>query len=241
MVRIAARPEPIEINLARTALIVVDMQNSYGSKGGMLDVAGRDISGVPPIIEVHHRLLDTARKAGIRIIYLQMTYKPDLSDAGGPDSPNYHKQVGVAMMRKRPELDGKFLVKGTWDWKIIKGLEPQPGDWVVEKPRYSGFCGTALDSLLRSEDIRYVILTGVATNVCVESTAREAFFKEFWPIVVEDAVSHTGPDCCREASIWNIQRYFGWITNSDTLMEIFDAEAKRAAMEEPAEEGAAAG
>ncbi len=231
MVTLAARPEPVELDLKRTAIIVVDMQNSFAKKGGMFDLAGRDISGVPPVIEVNRRILKVARAAKVKVIYLQYTYKKDLSDAGGPLSPNYQKQRALIMMREQPELRGKLLVEGTWDCQIVDELTPEPTDLVVPKPRYSGFCGTSLETYLRAEDIRYLIFTGVATNVCVESTARDAFFGEFWPILVEDAMNHAGPDFCRESTLWNFEHVFGWITNSETLMETLDAAAKREALE----------
>src|SRR5438128_1165308 len=118
MVTLATRPQPLDIDLRKTALVVVDMQNAFASKGGMFDLAGFDISGALPAIETHRRLLPAARQAGIKVIYLQMTYKPDLSDGGDPTSPNYQKELGLRMMRARPELRGKLLVENTWDWQV---------------------------------------------------------------------------------------------------------------------------
>ena len=87
MVTLAAKPEPVVVDLAQTAIVVVDMQNAFLSKGGMFDLAGFDLSGAAPAIDVNQRLLDAARAAGVKVIYLQMTYRSDLSDAGGPASP----------------------------------------------------------------------------------------------------------------------------------------------------------
>ncbi|MFQ5911793.1 MAG: cysteine hydrolase family protein [Nitrospinota bacterium] len=231
MVRLAARPEAVTIDLEKTALIVVDIQNAFAKKGGMFDLAEFDISGAAPIIEVNRRILPAAREAGVKVIYLQMTYKPDLSDGGGPLSPNYHKELGLIMMRNRPELQGKLLIEGTWDWQVVDELAPEPGDLVIQKSRYSGFCGTLLDTHLRAADIRYLLFTGVATNVCVESTARDAFFGEFWPILVEDAMNNSGPDFNRQATLWNFEHVFGWVATSETLLETLDAATKRKAME----------
>jgi ureidoacrylate peracid hydrolase len=217
MVPLAAKPEPVVVDLAQTALVVVDMQNAFLSKGGMFDLAGFDISGAEKAIEVNRRVLATTRAAGVKVIYLQMTYSADLSNAGGPVSPNYHKELGMVMMRNRPELAGTLITENTWDWQIVDELTPQPGDHVVAKSRYSGFRGTNLDSYLRSENIRYLLFTGVATNVCVESTARDAFFSEYWPILVEDAMNHSGPDFNRQATLWNFEHVFGWVTNADNL------------------------
>ena len=231
MVTLSAKPEPVTIDLDRTALVVVDIQNAFAKKKGMFDLAGFDISGAAPVIEVNRRLLTAAREAGVKIVYLMMTYKPDLSNGGGPLSPNYHKELGIVLGRKRPELEGQLLIEGTWDWQVVDELTPEPGDRVIHKARYSGFAGTELDACLRAEDIRYLLFTGIATNVCVESTARDAFFGEYWPILVEDAMNHSGPDFNRQATLWNFEHVFGWVAHSETLLETFDAAAKRKAME----------
>lgn len=227
MVPLAAKPEPVVVDWGQTALVIVDMQNAFLSKGGMFDLAGFDLSGAAKAIEVNQRVVAAVRAAGVKVIYLQMTYRSDLSDAGGPSSPNYHKELGMVMMRDRPELGGTLITENTWDWQIVDELTPQPGDHVVPKSRYSGFWGTNLDSYLRSENIRYLLFTGVATNVCVESTARDAFFSEYWPILVEDAMNHSGPDFNRQATLWNFEHVFGWVTNADNLTEALAAKSNR--------------
>jgi ureidoacrylate peracid hydrolase len=218
MISLKAKPAALDIDLDQTALVVVDMQNSFVSNGGMFDLAGLDISDCPDVIEATRRLLDAGRQAGLKVIYLQMTYQPDLSDGGDVTSPNYHKELGLVMMRERPELDGTLLVENTWDWQIVDDLAPQQGDLVVSKNRYSGFCNTDLAETLRSEDIRYLLFTGVATNICVESTARDAYFEEFWPILIEDAMNHAGPGFNRQATLWNFENVFGWVSNSEQLL-----------------------
>ena len=227
MATLTARPQPLDIDLERTALVVVDMQNGFASKGGMFDLAGFDLSGAAPVIEVTRRLLGAARKAGVKVVYLQMSYKPDLSDGGDPSSPNPHKELALRMMRDRPDLAGKLLVDGTWDWQIVDALKPEPGDRVVRKTRYSGFCRTDLEQHLSAHDIRYLLFTGIATNVCVESTARDAFFSEFWPILVEDAMSHAGPDFTRQATLWNFEHVLGWVTNAEHVLAAFAGEVRR--------------
>lgn len=220
MADLIARPKPIEIDLSKTAVIVVDMQNAFAAKGGMFDLAGFDISGAARTIEVNKRLLDACRKAGVQVVYLQMTYKRDLSDAGGPASPNYHKELGLVMMRDRPELAGKLLIENTWDWQIVDELKAQPGDHVITKTRYSGFCRTGLEDYLGAKGIRYLLFTGIATNVCVESTARDAYFSEFWPVLVEDALNHSGPDFNRQSTLWNFEHVFGWVTESSHVIRV---------------------
>jgi ureidoacrylate peracid hydrolase len=224
MVTLQAKPEPIGIDLQRTAVVVVDMQNSFDSKGGMFDLAGFDIAGSASVIEVNRRLLAASRKAGVKVVYLAMSFKPDLSDAGDPSSPAYHKELALRMMRNRPDL--KLLVENSWDAAIIEALAPQPGDRVIRKTRYDGFCRTELDAHLRAENIRYLLFTGVATNVCVESTARHAFFNEFWPILVEDAMNNSGPDFNRQATLWNFEHTLGWVTRSEQVIAALQAHTR---------------
>ena len=230
MANLAARPSSIEITLAETALVIVDMQNSFASKGGMFDLAGFDISGADAAIAVNRTLLETCRKADVKVVHVQMTYQPDLANGGGPLSPNYHKELGLCMMRARPELAGKLLVEGTWDWQIVDALKPAPGEKIIKKSRYSGFSNPDLKNYLRSENIRNLLFTGIATNVCVESTARDAYFAEFWPILVEDAMNHSGPDFNRLSTLWNFEHVFGWVTRSaDVIAALRDADKAAAA------------
>jgi ureidoacrylate peracid hydrolase len=231
MTTLTARPQPLEIDLGRTALVVVDMQNGFASRGGLLDLAGFDISGAAPVIEINKRLIGAARAAGVKVVYLQMSFKPDLSDSGGPASPNYHKELALRLMRERPELAGKLLVDGTWDWQIVDALKPEPGDHVVRKSRYSGFCRTDLEEHLSRLEVRHLLFTGIATNVCVESTARDAFFAEFWPILVEDAMSHAGPDFTRQATLWNFEHVLGWVARSADVLAAFERQEAAAAAE----------
>ena len=223
MAILKARPREVEIDLGRTAFIVVDMQNAYAKKGGMLDLgAGIDEARTNPVIAANGRLLPAARAAGVKVIYLQFGYKPDLSDAGGPQSPNARKHMAFRMIEERPEDLDKLIIEGTWGWEIIDELKPEPDDLVVKKARYSGFAGTTLENQLNGLDIRHILFTGVATNVCVESTAREAYFREFWPILVEDAMDHTGPDFTRQATLYNFESKFGWITNTDDVLDMLE-------------------
>lgn len=205
-----ARPEPLLIRPAETALIIVDMQNAYASAGGYLDLAGFDISGAAPAIEKIAEAAEAARAAGMPVIYFQNGWDADYVEAGGPGSPNWHKSNALKTMRRRPELQGKLLAKGGWDYELVTALAPQPGDIVVPKPRYSAFFNTNLDSLLRARGIRSLVFTGIATNVCVESTLRDGFFLEYFGIVLHDATHHAGPDFIQKASLYNIENFFGW-------------------------------
>ncbi len=207
-----ARPEPLSIKLRETALVVVDMQNAFVSPGGYLDLAGFDISLAGRVIEQTGKAIEAARHAGVPVFFLQNGWDAKYLEAGGPGSPNWHKSNALKAMRKRPELAGQLLAKGGWDYAIIDALTPQEGDIVVAKPRYSGFFHTNFDSLLRSRGIRNLVFTGVATNVCVESTLRDGFFLEYFGIVLSDAVGQAGPEFVHQAALWNIETFFGWVS-----------------------------
>jgi ureidoacrylate peracid hydrolase len=215
IVTLAARPEPLELDLARTVLVVVDMQHAFMSPGGMFDDAGWPIAGAQAVIAPARRLLDGARAAGVKVVYLTMSYDPDLSNAGGPESPNWHKEVGMVLMRRSPEAWGKYVTQGTWDEQIVEELAPQPGEPVVRKQRYSGFAGTSLDMVLKTLGAKYLLFMGGATNVCVESTLRDAFFHDYWPVLVEDACFSQCPPVAVEGSVWTVENLFGWVTGVD--------------------------
>lgn len=218
MPKLQAKPEPVDVDLSQSAVVVVDMQNAFASKDGMLDIAGADLSGAAAVVDVIGRILSVARRAQIPVVYLQMGYKADLSDSGGPESPNWHKELGIRMMNSRPELKGKLVTEGTWDFAIVDELAPQPGDIVIVKTRYSGFSRTALDAELRGRGVRYLFFTGIATNVCVESTLRDAFFLDYWPLLITDASMAAGPPAVQEATLFNIESYFGWTIPSSEFL-----------------------
>ena len=218
-VNLPAKPEDITIVPARTAVVVVDMQNAFASKGGMLDLIGRDISGAKSAIAASKKIIEAARAAKIKVVYLLMSYAPDLSNSGGVDSPHWHKESGLILMRKNPELKGKILTRGTWDEAVVDELKPTPTDIIIRKSRYSGFVGTNLDVVLKTYNIKYLVFTGIATNVCVESTLRDAFFREYWPIIVSDAVNNAGPPATQQGTLWNVETVFGWVTSSEDFVK----------------------
>jgi ureidoacrylate peracid hydrolase len=209
-----ATPEPIELPLEHTAVIVVDMQNGYASRGGYRDLAGKDVGPAQAVIDRTRELLASARGAGISIVYLQNGWDAELKNSGGPDSPNWHKSNPLKLMRGNPELRGKILTQGSWDYEFVEGLEPQPQDFIVPKGRYSGFTGTDLDNVLRSRGIRHLVFVGIASNVCVESTIRDAYFREYFCVFVKDATQASGPAFIQDAVIYNVETFLGWVTDT---------------------------
>jgi len=208
-----ARPEAIRLAPATTAVIVVDMQNAYATKGGYVDEAGFDVGPAAGVIGQIAKVVETARAARMPVVFLQNGWDADYVEAGTPQSPNWHKSNALKTMRARPELAGKFLARGGWDYELVEALTPQDGDIRVHKPRYSAFFNSQLDSVLRARGIRTLVFTGIATNVCVESTLRDGFHLEYFGVLLEDATHHLGPDFIRDATLYNVEKFFGWVSN----------------------------
>ena len=215
-VTLAARPEPIVVEVETTALVVVDMQNAYLSPGGYIDLVGFDVSGAPPVIEETARIATACRAAGIPVIYLQNGFSPDRREAPGPKAPVWHKSNALRFMRENEAYAGRLITHGTWDHAIVPELAPQPGDLVVPKSRYSGFAGTSLEQILAARRIRTLLVCGVASNVCVESTIRDAYHREFFPVMLTDATMAAGPGQ-QQATEFNVERFFGWLSSGAEL------------------------
>lgn len=207
-----ARPEALRLSPQDTAVVVIDMQNAYASPGGYVDLAGFDISGAAGTIGKIATVLETARRAGMPVIYLQNGWDADYVEAGGPGSPNWHKSNALKTMRARPELQGQLLARGGWDYELVDALKPQPGDITLHKTRYSAFFNSQLDSVLRSRGIKHIVFVGIATNVCVESTLRDGFHLEYFGVMLEDATHHLGPPAMQEATVYNVEKFFGWVS-----------------------------
>jgi ureidoacrylate peracid hydrolase len=213
--QLAARPEPISVMPEETALIVVDMQNAYCSKGGYIDLVGFDVSSAPPVIEECARVIAACRAAGIPVIYLQNGFSPDQREAP-PTAAVWHKSNALKFMRMNQAYAGKLITYGTWDHEILPELAPEPSDIVVPKSRYSGFAGTGLEQILQARRVRTLIVIGVATNVCVESTIRDAYHREFFPVMVADATMAAGTGA-QAATEFNVAQFFGWVTSGAEL------------------------
>jgi ureidoacrylate peracid hydrolase len=126
-------------------------------------------------------------------------------------------------MCSNPELRGRLLTEGSWDFAVVDELVPQPSEIVITKTRYSGFAGTTLDSQLRVRGIQYLFFTGIAANVCVESTLRDAYFLDYWPILLADATLAAGGRKMYEATLFNVESFFGWTIDSDALRAALSA------------------
>jgi ureidoacrylate peracid hydrolase len=231
LVTIEAKPEPITIDTTRSAALVVDMQNDFAAEGGMFDRAGIDISVTRSVAEPTSRALASMRKAGIGVIYLKMGFKPDLSDLGPPDSPNRIKHLPLAVGSAVTAPDGRqgrVLVRDTWNTEIIDELKPQSGDLAIYKTRYSGFYGTQLDSLLKERAVKWLFITGCTTSVCVESTLRDAMFRDYSCVLLADCTAEPiGQEFARtnhEASLLIIRTLFGWVSDTTEVIRALDVQ-----------------
>jgi ureidoacrylate peracid hydrolase len=235
LVTLDAKPEPIAVDPARTAVIVVDMENDFAAKGGMFDRAGVDISGAQKAVAPTAKVLAAARQAGLKIIYLKMGYRPDLSDLGAPDSVNRtrHLKFGVGQKILAPDgRESRILIRDTWDTDIVPELKPQASDIVLYKTRFSGFYQTDLDATLKKLGIKYLIVTGVTTSICVESTVRDAMFRDYLCVLLRDCMSepigHDLPRTNHEASLLNAEVLLGWVSDSDQFVKAFPLKTAKA-------------
>src|ERR1700692_3263939 len=181
MVTIEAQPSLLTIDIGRTVLLVIDMQNDFAAKGGMFDRMGIGVSMIQAAIAPTARVLESARKQGIKVVYLKMGFRPDLSDAGLPDSPNWrvHSPAHVGEAVRAPDgTESRILIRATLNTEIVSEPQPQPGDVVVYKHRYSGFYQTDLDNILIEMNAKYLVVTGCTTSIWGESTVRDAMFRE---------------------------------------------------------------
>ena len=129
-------------------------------------------------------------------------------------------------MRKVPDLAGQLLSRGSWDYELVDALTPHPGDIRLHKTRYSAFFNSQLDSTLRARGIRNLVFVGIATNVCVESTLRDGFHLEYFGVMLEDATHHLGPAAMQEAAVYNIEKFFGWVSTVADFCGAFGQIAK---------------
>jgi ureidoacrylate peracid hydrolase len=232
---IEARPHAVTFDVEKTAVIVVDMQNDFGAEGGMFSRAGIDISMIQQAVKPTANVLAAARRVGMPIIYLKMAFKADLSDAGPADSPNCmrHLMLGVGSAVQAPGgSKSRVLIRDTWNTEILAALAPEADDVLLYKHRFSGFYETELDTLLKQRGIKHLIVTGCTTSVCVESTIRDAMFRDYCCVLLADCTGEPiGNDLARsnhDASILTIQVLLGWVASSADFIESLASAASAA-------------
>ena len=217
-ITLQAKPEAISIEIERTALIVVDMQNDFGSKGGIFDRIGIDISAIQRTVGPIARVVASARQSGIPVIYLKMGFRPDLSDAGPPDAPNrikHRQHIGEAI-HPPDGTESRILIRDCWNTDIVSELRPQSDDIMVYKHRFSGFYQTDLDAILQRLNVKYLVITACTTSVCVESTIRDAMFHDYYTVITKDCVATYNKDL-HDASLKVMGSRFDMLASDDRM------------------------
>lgn len=190
------RALPARVDPAHAAVLVVDMQNDFCAEGGYIHKTRKsDMSGSPALAQRISSLVEVARARGVPIVWIRANYEP--------------RFLSPQAILKREERPGGLVccAGGTWGWEFFE-IHPQADDLVIEKHSFSGFFGTDLDRLLRFRGIKTLIMTGVATNTCVESTLRDAFFLGYYIVLVEDCCASTAQHL-HQATLDNVRANFG--------------------------------
>ncbi|MDO8301077.1 cysteine hydrolase family protein [Lacisediminimonas sp.] len=193
-----------KVNPASTALLVIDVQNDFCAPDGVFGSAGNDLSMVQVIMPGLHALVDGARNAGVTVIFVQAIYDAVYLP------PAWHER------NARIGFETPRCLRGTWGADFYQ-LKPQPSELVIQKHRYSAFVDTELDAILRGLGIRTLVTTGVATNLCVESTSRDAFMKGYYVAMVDDACATYRKEQ-HDAALANIALGFGVVTTVKELL-----------------------
>jgi ureidoacrylate peracid hydrolase len=204
-----------KVNPSHCALLVIDMQNDFIADGGLISKDGRDTSEAKQLALRLPRLLDAARKAGVLVVFIRNIYT---TEQNLYPSDSWLEQA----VRKRKGGYTTIPVCGpdSWGGDFYGEVRPLPTEAVVSKHRYSGFHNTNLDTILRANGIRTVVATGVVSNVCVETTAREAFVRDYYVVLPRDAAAaYSIAD--HEQTLANIDRFFGELSSIDELCSLW--------------------
>ena len=201
------------VDPAHTALVIVDMQRDFCSSGFSFEQQGIDISMCPAMVPRLGRLTDGARAAGVPVIYIMMTRLPG-SKIESPAQLRFTMRLHFAT--RGPLKPLQYTMEGSEGQQIIPELTPKAGDLVVRKYRSSGFWGTNLDMLLRSNGIKSIVVTGATTEGCVESTARDGLFNDYYVIIAEDCVA-SDDEAQHDASLLLMRHRFDVVPSDDIL------------------------
>ncbi len=207
----------MELGKENTVLLIVDMQNGFcGEKGSMAQL-GFDYKRLAEPIPACKRLLDGARKAGVKVMYTQYVYRPDFSDGGVVVEEIFPglKEVGLC-------------VDGTWDAEIIDELKPRESEAIIKKNRPSAFYSTPLESYLRAMKIQNMVICGVTTNICVETTARDASQRDYRTFVVSDAVGEVEQDR-HDAALKSLGYLFARVMTVNEVLDSWNVELSNVA------------
>jgi nicotinamidase-related amidase len=214
---IEAEPEPMSVDLSRTALVIIDMQRDFLLPGGFGETLGNDVSLLSAAVEPCRRLLSAAREKGILVIHTREGHRPDLSDA-----PRAKLERGAPSMRiGAPGPMGRILIRGEPGHDIIPELYPIEGEPVVDKPGKGAFYATDLHAILQNRGVESLIVCGVTTEVCVHTTVREANDRGYRCIVPGDCCASYFPEF-HALGLRMIKAQggiFGWVSDSEKVVK----------------------
>jgi nicotinamidase-related amidase len=213
---IAAEPYPFEFEPTKCALLIIDMQRDFLEPGGFGELLGNDVSQLRRTIEPNRRLLASWRTAGLLAIHTREGHRPDLADL--PPAKKLRGRSQTCIGDSGPM--GRILVRGELGHDIIQELYPAAGEPVIDKPGKGAFFATDLHPILQNRGISQLVVTGVTTEVCVNTTVREANDRGYDCLVVEDCVGSYFPEF-QSAGLKMIKAQggiFGWVTTSGPLI-----------------------
>ncbi len=220
---IVAEPQPIEVDFARTALIIIDMQRDFLEPGGFGETLGNDVSLLHAAVAPCRAVLAAAREHGLLVIHTREGHRPDLSDA-----PPAKVERGSPSMRiGAPGPMGRILIRGEPGHDIIDALYPIPGEPVIDKPGKGAFYQTDLEVMLQGRSIQNLLVCGVTTEVCVNTTVREANDRGYRCVVLGDCCASYFPEF-HEMGLKMIKAQggiFGWVSGSREVLDAFGAAA----------------
>jgi nicotinamidase-related amidase len=219
-----AAPKPVTIDLARTGIIVIDMQNDFCHPDGWLASIGVDVAPARTPIEPLAALLPRLRAAEVPVIWVNWGTRPDRLNLS-PALRHVYDPAGTGhgLGDTPPKTRSAVLQAGSWSAGVVDELTPADGDILVAKHRMSGFWDTPLDSILRNLRLDTLLFGGVNLDQCVLHTLADANFLGYDTILVEDCAATTNPDFCREATLLNIRQIFGFTTTSAAILESLPA------------------
>ena len=216
-ITIDSEPSALTIDLARTALIIIDMQRDFLEPGGFGAALGNDVARLQAAVGPCREMLAAARGRGMLVIHTREGHRPDLSDA-----PRLKVERGDPATRiGAPGPMGRILVRGEPGHDIIAELYPQAGEPVIDKPGKGAFYQTDLDLMLRNRDIETLLVAGVTTEVCVNTTVREANDRGYRCVVLSDCCASYFPEfhAAGLAMIKAQGGIFGWVAPSRSLLD----------------------
>src|ERR1700752_4163382 len=222
---VAAEPEPIELDWSSTALVIIDMQRDFMEPGGFGETLGNDVSQLARAVQPIASVLNAARNLGMLVVHTREGHLPDLSDA-----PPAKIERGAPSLRiGDPGPMGRILIRGEAGHDIIPVLYPRDSEIVIDKPGKGAFYATELDDVLRKYGIENLLVCGVTTEVCVNTTVREANDRGYRCVVLSDGCASYFPEF-HEMGLKMIKAQggiFGWVADSAAVLNAMQTETSK--------------